>query len=50
MITLDFLGKDSMRYFNTVEVDKQAFRNLHKFTIGKKKDGELFDLINVIHI
>ncbi len=27
-ITLDFLGKDSMRYFNTVEVEPIVYSNL----------------------
>ena len=31
-ITLDFLGKDSMRYLNTVKVDSRVYNNLKKFT------------------
>ncbi|OEH78013.1 DNA topoisomerase i [Cyclospora cayetanensis] len=27
-VTFDFLGKDSIRYFNTVKIDSQAFKNL----------------------
>lgn len=27
-ITLDFLGKDSIRYFNTVEIEGRVYRNL----------------------
>jgi DNA topoisomerase-1 len=46
-ITLDFLGKDSMRYFNTVEVDKRVYKNLCEFmTKGKKPkkpENDLFD-------
>jgi DNA topoisomerase-1 len=30
-ITLDFLGKDSMRYLNTVEVTPIVYKNLKKF-------------------
>lgn len=30
-VTFDFLGKDSMRYFNTVKIDSQAFKNLKEF-------------------
>jgi DNA topoisomerase-1 len=45
-ITLDFLGKDSMRYENTVEVDKIVYDNLLKFTKNKNPDNDLFDRIN----
>ena len=34
-ITLDFLGKDSIRFNSTVEVDAIVYTNLKKFTIGK---------------
>lgn len=44
-ITLDFLGKDSMRYFNTVQVDQNVYLNLKSFTEGKSQEEELFDLI-----
>lgn len=44
-ITFDFLGKDSMRYHNTVEVDTQAWENLKSFTKGKKGPSDLFDRI-----
>jgi DNA topoisomerase-1 len=44
-ITLDFLGKDSMRYFNTVPVDHHVYNNLKSFTEGKSAEEELFDLI-----
>lgn len=44
-ITLDFLGKDSMRYFNTVPVDPNVHENLRKFVEAKGPDEELFDLI-----
>ena len=30
-ITLDFLGKDSMRYLNTVKVDQQVYKLLFSF-------------------
>lgn len=45
-ITLDFLGKDSIRYKNTVMVDEQVYKNLKEFTTGKSKNDELFDLMN----
>lgn len=46
-ITLDFLGKDSMRYHNTVEVDPLVYKNLHDFKRAKNKENNLFDMINV---
>eukprot|EP00386_Alphamonas_edax_P003968 GDKI01012207.1.p1 GENE.GDKI01012207.1~~GDKI01012207.1.p1 ORF type:complete len:545 (-),score=208.93 GDKI01012207.1:75-1709(-) len=46
-ITLDFLGKDSIRYFNTVQVSAEAYKNLKAFHKGKKKDGNIFDSITV---
>ncbi len=45
-IELDFLGKDSVRYQNTVKIDPDVYNVLIKFTKGKKKSDELFDLIN----
>merc|ERR1711972_490544 len=41
-ITLDFLGKDSMRYHNTVSVTKQIYKNLRKFLKGKAADVDIF--------
>jgi DNA topoisomerase-1 len=47
-VTFDFLGKDSIRYLNTVEVDPQVFKNLKIFKRPPKKEGDmLFDRINV---
>eukprot|EP00922_Rhytidocystis_sp_ex-Travisia-forbesii_P025243 GHVS01037061.1.p1 GENE.GHVS01037061.1~~GHVS01037061.1.p1 ORF type:complete len:606 (+),score=83.30 GHVS01037061.1:223-2040(+) len=45
-ITLDFLGKDSIRYLNTVQIDEQAFKNMQAFTSGKKADSDVFDKIS----
>ncbi|EUD68229.1 DNA topoisomerase I [Plasmodium inui San Antonio 1] len=45
-ITLDFLGKDSIRYFNTVMLDKQAYINMIIFCKNKHKDEGVFDQIN----
>ncbi|RHZ76910.1 hypothetical protein Glove_187g37 [Diversispora epigaea] len=46
-VEFDFLGKDSIRYVNTVEVEEQVFKNLRIFIKGKdpKKDM-LFDRVN----
>jgi len=35
-IKLDFLGKDSMRYQNTVEVDAQVWQNFKVFVSNKE--------------
>ncbi|XP_026190790.1 DNA topoisomerase 1 [Cyclospora cayetanensis] len=45
-VTFDFLGKDSIRYFNTVKIDSQAFKNLVGFCRGKKPEEDVFDRIN----
>lgn len=45
-IQLDFLGKDSIRYEKTVEVDSNIYMQLVKFMKGKKKNDDLFDEIN----
>jgi DNA topoisomerase-1 len=45
-ITLDFLGKDSMRYLNTVTIDPQAHKNLDLFLKNKEPRKEVFDLID----
>ena len=45
-ITFDFLAKDSMRYLNTVKIEEKVYENLKKFTKGKEKTDDLFDLIN----
>lgn len=45
-ITLDFLGKDSIRYNSTVSVDPIVYKNLQSFTKGKDPDDDLFDRVN----
>lgn len=42
-ITLDFLGKDSMRYFNTITVDPEVHTLLATFIKNKKDTDNLFD-------
>eukprot|EP01133_Synstelium_polycarpum_P015083 gene15083-17856_t len=54
-ITLDFLGKDSMRYNNTVEIDAGVYKRLKimlKDEEGKKKkrDENIFDSITVTNL
>ena len=45
-ITLDFLGKDSMQYLNTVAVEPQVHRLLKQFVEGKQPSDEIFDQVN----
>ena len=46
-VIFDFLGKDSIRFFQEVEVDKQVFKNLMIFKKAPKTIGDdLFDRIN----
>jgi hypothetical protein len=46
-VEFDFLGKDSMRYQNSVEVDKQVFANFKLFTKEKEEGSEIFDQLTV---
>ncbi|KAK4051388.1 DNA topoisomerase 1 [Microbotryomycetes sp. JL201] len=47
-VTFDFLGKDSIRFYNEVEVDEQIFKNLKIFKKEPKDVGDmLFDRLNV---
>lgn len=45
-IKLDFLGKDSMRYINTVKVIPSIWNNIEMFLKGKKPEEDLFDKID----
>lgn len=47
VVTFDFLGKDSIRYFNQVTVEKRVFKNLKLFMESKKPGDDLFDRLNV---
>lgn len=45
-VIFDFLGKDSIRFYQEVEVDKQVFKNLRIFKKDPKQPGDnLFDRI-----
>jgi DNA topoisomerase-1 len=47
-VVFDFLGKDSIRFYDEVEVDLQVFKNLKIFKKPPKKDGdEIFDRLTV---
>ena len=43
----DFLGKDSIRYYNKVSVEKRVFKNLEIFMQNKSGEDDLFDRLNV---
>ncbi|KAF2753200.1 hypothetical protein EJ05DRAFT_480563 [Pseudovirgaria hyperparasitica] len=44
IVIFDFLGKDSIRFYDEVEVDPQVFKNLKLFKKAPKTDGdEIFD-------
>ncbi|AQK50794.1 DNA topoisomerase 1 beta [Zea mays] len=45
-IQFDFLGKDSIRYFNTVEVEELVYKAIEGFRAGKKPGQDLFDKID----
>ncbi|KAM8947623.1 DNA topoisomerase 1-like [Pelodytes ibericus] len=46
VVEFDFLGKDSIRYYNKVPVEKQVFKNLQLFMESKQEGDDLFDRLN----
>ncbi|XP_067887510.1 DNA topoisomerase 1-like isoform X2 [Heterodontus francisci] len=46
VVEFDFLGKDSIRYYNKVPVEKQVFKNLKLFMENKDPADDLFDRLN----
>ena len=44
-IKLDFLGKDSIRYVNTVQIDEAIYLTLFSQIKDKNKNDDLFDLV-----
>ncbi|XP_021172335.2 DNA topoisomerase I, mitochondrial isoform X2 [Fundulus heteroclitus] len=46
VVEFDFLGKDSIRYYNKVPVIKKVFKNLKLFMENKEPGDELFDRLN----
>ncbi|KAH6650847.1 hypothetical protein F5144DRAFT_503104 [Chaetomium tenue] len=43
-VIFDFLGKDSIRFYNEFSVDRQVFKNLKVFKKSPKEDGDdIFD-------
>ncbi|KAF7321369.1 DNA topoisomerase I [Mycena kentingensis (nom. inval.)] len=45
-IIFDFLGKDSIRYYNRVPVEPQIFKNIRIFKENKEEEDDLFDRVN----
>ncbi|KAA1473919.1 hypothetical protein DENSPDRAFT_840460 [Dentipellis sp. KUC8613] len=45
-VAFDFLGKDSIRYYNRVAVQEQVFRNIRLFKKDKEDGDGLFDRVN----
>lgn len=48
-VIFDFLGKDSIRYYNRVEVDLQVYKNIRIFKENKESEDNLFDRVTVGH-
>lgn len=47
-VIFDFLGKDSIRFYNEFIVDRQVFKNLKMFKKPPKEDGDdIFDRLTV---
>lgn len=46
LVVFDFLGKDSIRYYNEVPVEKRVFKNLQLFMENKAGADDLFDRLN----
>lgn len=46
IVKFDFLGKDSIRYQNSVEVEEKVFSVLTELVKAKSKDAELFDQLS----
>lgn len=44
-ITLNFLGKDSVPYTNTVSVNDTIYKNIYEFIKDKSSDDQVFDKI-----
>ncbi|KAI3745374.1 hypothetical protein L1987_58485 [Smallanthus sonchifolius] len=46
ILKFDFLGKDSIRYQNEVEVELPVFKAIQQFRTGKKGNDDLFDKLD----
>ncbi|KAI5010511.1 hypothetical protein ZWY2020_012648 [Hordeum vulgare] len=45
-LQFDFLGKDSIRYLNTVEIEPPVYKAIMEFCAGKNKGGHVFDKLD----
>ncbi|XP_006282565.2 DNA topoisomerase 1 alpha [Capsella rubella] len=45
-LEFDFLGKDSIQYMNTVEVEPSVYKAIGQFRAGKANSDDLFDELN----
>ncbi|KAI0233389.1 DNA topoisomerase 1 [Lamellibrachia satsuma] len=50
VVEFDFLGKDSIRYYNKVSVEKRVFKNLLLFTDNKQGSDDVFRQTQYGHI
>ncbi|XP_055489545.1 DNA topoisomerase 1-like isoform X4 [Leucoraja erinacea] len=50
VVEFDFLGKDCIRYYNKIPVEKQVFKNLKLFTENKDPTDCLFDRLNTSNL
>ncbi|XP_019469796.1 DNA topoisomerase I, mitochondrial isoform X2 [Meleagris gallopavo] len=48
VVEFDFLGKDSIRYYNKVSVEKPVFKNLQLFMKNKDPGDDLFDRLSTV--
>ncbi|KAM6977812.1 DNA topoisomerase 1 [Aplochiton taeniatus] len=46
VVEFDFLGKDSIRYYNKIPVEKRVFKNLQLFMECKEPEDDLFDRLS----
>ncbi|XP_018025514.1 DNA topoisomerase I, mitochondrial isoform X2 [Hyalella azteca] len=46
VVAFDFLGKDSIRYYNEVPVEKRVYKNVKLFMENKAPGDDLFDRLN----
>ncbi|XP_064610654.1 DNA topoisomerase I, mitochondrial-like [Liolophura sinensis] len=46
VVEFDFLGKDSIRYTNSVSVEKKVYKNLQLFMQNKQPEDDIFDRLN----
>lgn len=47
VVEFDFLGKDSIHYYNSVAIEKQVFENLQLFMENKQEGDDVFDKLTV---